>query len=159
MIQCQRGREIAVIGFWGQSIVTAHLTSTLFMLGLIWFVQIVHYPLYSRVGREVFTEYERNHTAMTGIVVIPPMLIEAGTLGLLWIARPGGVSSVMLSIGTIPLVVIWVSTFFLQVPCHEILSHGFDESAYQRLVSSNWIRTCGWSFRAVWVLLLVSRSA
>jgi hypothetical protein len=147
-----------VIGVWGQGMVIVHLASTLFMLGLIWFVQIVHYPLYSRVGRAEFAEYEQTHTAMTGLVVIPPMLIEAGTLALLWIARPGGVSAVVLTMGTIPLVVIWVSTFLLQVPCHEILSHGFDESAYQRLVSSNWIRTWGWSFRAVWVLLLASRS-
>lgn len=146
-----------VMGGWGQMIIAAHLASTIFMLGLIWFVQIVHYPLYSRVGRAEFAQYERNHTAITGMVVIPPMLIEVGTLALLWAARPEGVSLVMLTTGTIPLVVIWASTFFLQVPCHEILSHGFDESAYQRLVTSNWIRTWGLSFRAAWVLILASR--
>jgi hypothetical protein len=91
--------------------------------------------------------------------VIPPMLIEAGTLAILWFSRPTGVSSTMMIIGTLPLVVIWASTFLIQVPCHEILSRGFDESAYQRLVSSNWIRTWGWSFRAGWAILLASKWA
>jgi hypothetical protein len=144
-------------GDWGKITVTLRLASTLFMVGLIWFVQVVHYPLYSSVGRAEFIQYERNHTAVTGRVVIPPMLIEAGTLALLWLTRPVGISSLMMVIGTIPLVVVWASTFLLQVPCHEVLSEGFDESTYQRLVSTNWIRTWAWSFRGGWVLLLLSR--
>jgi hypothetical protein len=142
---------------WPNGVLTAHLVSTVFMAGVIWFVQVVHYPLFARVGPEVFRQYEQEHTSMTGFVVIPPMLIEAGTLALLWIYRPAGVSSSMMLLGTAPLVAIWASTFLLQVPCHEILSQGFDESAYKRLVSSNWIRTWGWSFRAGWVVLLAGR--
>ncbi len=144
---------------WSLNIVTAHLVSTIFMVGLIWFVQVVHYPLFARVGREAFRQYEQAHTSATGLVVIPPMLIEAGTLAILWFSRPMGVSPTMMIIGTVPLVVIWASTFLIQVPCHEILSQGFDESAYQRLVSSNWIRTWGWSFRAGWAILLASKWA
>ena len=29
-----------------------HAAATLFMTGLIWFVQVVHYPLFARVGED-----------------------------------------------------------------------------------------------------------
>ena len=37
-------------------ILLTQVFATLFMVGLIWFVQIVHYPLYAKVGREQFSE-------------------------------------------------------------------------------------------------------
>ncbi|MGI9470789.1 MAG: hypothetical protein ACR2NZ_04615, partial [Rubripirellula sp.] len=49
--------------------------------------------------------------------------------------------------GLVLIVLIWLSTAFLQVPCHQQLSNGFDEAAYRRLVSSNWIRTALWTAR------------
>ena len=42
-------------------ILLLHTLSTLSMLGLIWFVQIVHYPLMARVGRVRFHAYETDH--------------------------------------------------------------------------------------------------
>jgi hypothetical protein len=62
-----------------------HLFSTLFMAGVIWFAQAVHYPLLERVGREAFVEYEKENTRRTGWVVIPVMAVELITaLLLLW---------------------------------------------------------------------------
>ena len=46
-------------------ILLTQVFATLFMVGLIWFVQIVHYPLYANVGREQFPEYEALHNRMT----------------------------------------------------------------------------------------------
>lgn len=36
------------------------------------------------------------------------------------------------------------STALLQVPCHSILAKGFDATAHERLVNTNWIRTICW---------------
>ena len=63
------------------------------MVGLIWFVQIVHYPLFSAVGERGYTAYQIQHMNLTGAVVGPPMVIEALTA--LWLAlspppRPRG---------------------------------------------------------------------
>jgi hypothetical protein len=33
-------------------VLLANLAATFFMVGLIWFVQIVHYPLFGQVGRD-----------------------------------------------------------------------------------------------------------
>jgi hypothetical protein len=42
-------------------VLLVHVFSTLSMVGLIWFVQIVHYPLFKMVGDDGFSEYERCH--------------------------------------------------------------------------------------------------
>lgn len=55
------------------------VVTTLFMVGVIWFVQVVHYPLMAHVGRAEAVAYEKSHTRRTGWVVGPPMLIELGT--------------------------------------------------------------------------------
>ncbi len=61
------------------SVLLANLAATLFMVGIIWFVQIVHYPLFSRVGGAGFAAYSEAHSRLTGLVVGPPMLVEAAT--------------------------------------------------------------------------------
>lgn len=130
----------------------AHITATLYMTGLIWFVQIVHYPLFSRVGNAEFPAYEQRHTVLTTWVVGPPMLVEGITALILFWLRPGGVTGAQLWIGVGLLAVIWISTAFVQVPCHDVLSQEFDKTAHQRLVRTNWLRTLAWSSRALLVL-------
>jgi hypothetical protein len=43
---------------------------------------------------------------------------------------------------------LWGVTFLVSVPCHAVLSQGFDASAHARLVDTNWIRTAAWTARA-----------
>ncbi|MDX1579501.1 MAG: hypothetical protein R3266_13530, partial [Gemmatimonadota bacterium] len=57
-----------------------HLASTLAVVGLIWFVQVVHYPLLARTDGSAFRAAHRFHTDRTGRVVIPLMLAEVATL-------------------------------------------------------------------------------
>ena len=128
------------------------LECTLFMVGVIWFVQVVHYPLFAKIGTMEFPEYERAHTSRTKWVVAPPMLLELGTASLLVWSRPEGVSGIQSGIGLALLGVIWLSTMFLQVPSHESLSRGFDPIVHKRLVSTNWLRVGAWSLRGLLVL-------
>lgn len=133
-------------------IATLHLAATLYMVGLIWFVQRVHYPLFAAVGRDAFSGYERTHVARTGPVVGPAMIAEA-LLALALLATPDVPRAATLA-GMTLLAVIWGSTAILQVPSHGILSGGFDQRAHARLVASNWIRTAAWTLRgglAIWI--------
>jgi hypothetical protein len=66
--------------------------------------------------------------------------------------RPAGVTGAQLWIGVALLAVIWVSTAFIQVPCHEQLSQEFNKAVHQRLVGTNWLRTTAWSMRSLLVL-------
>ncbi len=126
-------------------VIAIHLAATVFMTGLIWFVQVVHYPLFAAVGREQFANYEQLHTTLTTYVVGPVMLLELGTALLVAYSRPGVTSYLGLGL----LAVIWASTAFLQVPKHNVLQYGFDAQAHAALVSTNWIRTVCWTARTV----------
>jgi hypothetical protein len=134
----------------------AHVAATLFMVGLIWFVQVVHYPLFGGVGADRFVAYESQHTSLTTLVVGPPMLIEALTGCLLLLRRPAGLPVPALGLGLALLVVIWLSTMFLQIPRHGELSLGFNAASHQFLVVSNWIRTVAWTVRGGLVLWLTA---
>ena len=133
----------------------AHVAATLYMTGLIWFVQRVHYPLFAGVGPLEFRAYEQAHVARTTPVVGPPMLIEAGTALVLAVATPSGVDPRAAWAGLALLGGIWLSTWLQQVPRHRDLERGFEERAHQRLVASNWIRTSGWTLRAALALGMV----
>lgn len=132
-----------------------HLSATLYMTGLIWFVQVVHYPLFQKVGAEQFLAYEQTHTRLTGYVVAPVMLLELATaVLLLWVQPRNGLWWV--NLGGIAL--LWASTFFIQVPLHTALSQAADPAAMQRLAASNWIRTVLWTLRAGLLLWLLIRT-
>ena len=42
------------------------LLTTLPLVGLIWTIQVVHYPLFSRVGAPEFIEYQHAHMRAIG---------------------------------------------------------------------------------------------
>jgi hypothetical protein len=136
----------------------AHVFATLFMTGLIWFVQVVHYPLFSRVAESGFCAYEKAHQARTTIVVGPMMLLEALTaVWLVFLVDADDVPKRTITlVGVGLLVVIWLSTALVQGPAHQRLAAGFDAKLWRLLVRSNWVRTAAWSGRGVLALLLLS---
>jgi hypothetical protein len=137
-------------------VLALHFASTFYMVGLVWFVQRVHYPLFAGVGSQQFPAYESAHVLRTNPVVGPAMLIEAAT-ALVLVALPmQNVPHLLPLLGLGLLAVIWLSTWLLQVPRHRELSAGFDASAHRRLVATNWIRTSAWSLRGLLVLWMVS---
>lgn len=128
-------------------LLSAHLVATVAMVGLIWFVQIVHYPLFARVGPDVFVAYELVHQRRTSYVVGPPMAIEGVTALILLVAAPDGIRPALPIIGLALLAMIHASTVLLQVPTHAALADAHDADNIRRLVRTNWIRTVGWSLR------------
>lgn len=135
-----------------------NLMACCFMTGLIWYIQIVHYPLFKSVGELQFTEYHTEHIKRTGWVVILPMLVEIVSSFSIFALTPLGLNKSIAFIGLLLLGIIWGSTFLAQVPVHEELSEKFTLESWQRLVKSNWLRTLGWSLRvplAGWMLYVV----
>lgn len=141
-------------------ILLANVAATLYMTGLIWCIQIVHYPLFAQVGKHDFATYETAHSNLITPVVALPMLIELLTAGLLLFYRSPAIGLAETIVGLALVVTIWLSTMFLQVPQHNILSSGFDTAAHQFLVNSNWLRTVAWSLRGglvLWMTMKVMR--
>lgn len=122
-----------------QAVAAAHLAATLFMVGVIWFVQAVHYPLMAGLP----ATYARDHAQRTGRLLGPVMLCELLTAAALAWALPDGARLAGLAL----LLAIWASTWGVQVPCHRRLAAGFDPDAHRRLVATNWARTALWTAR------------
>lgn len=135
-----------------------HVAATLYMTGVIWFVQTVHYPLFAKVGDPGFVAYQAGHLRFTAYVVVPGMLLELGTGILLLPVAPPEIRG-LLWLGLALLAVVWISTFLLQVPQHRRLERGFDAEAWSRLVRTNWVRTAAWSARALVVGIAAYRYA
>lgn len=142
---------------WPEALVVVHLAATLFMVGVIWFVQVVHYPLFAAVGREDWPAYAGAHVRRTRWVVGPPMLVEAGTAVALLVLRPAAIPTPWVWTGAGLLALIWLSTNLVQVPRHRRLGAGFDAGTAEALVATNWLRTIAWSARGVLALAMTAR--
>lgn len=121
-----------------------HILSTVFMCGLCWFVQIVHYPLFKLVSPNDFPEYQKGNF-VTGFVTVPIMTIEL--FSGLWILYSN--YSSLLLVNMILLACIWGSTFLFQVPAHLALVNDPSEKLFNKLIRTNWIRTICWSARTL----------
>lgn len=134
------------------TILLGHLAATLFMVGVIWFVQVVHYPLFARVGATGFAAYEKEHVRRTGWVLLVPMTVELALS--VWVVIILG--GWMAWTGLVLVALIWGMTWAVQVPAHRRLESGYDPMACRRLVRSNWARTVAWTLRGGVALAMTS---
>ncbi|MEI7506823.1 MAG: hypothetical protein WCK23_08395 [Actinomycetes bacterium] len=127
----------------------ANTAATIFIVGLIWFVQRVHYPLLSHVDVDQQISVGAEHQRRTGQVVGLPMAVEGVSTLVLLVNRPDQVAWELPWIGAILLAVSLGSTVFLSVPLHQkMVSHPNAEIG-KKLVATNWPRTISWSLRGV----------
>lgn len=115
---------------------TLHLLVTFGLVVLIWLIQLLHYPSFRFVAPERFADFAGFHQTWISFVVMPLMLAELALVAVQFRL----VLAVIVAL-------VWASTFFLQVPCHQILSGGYDREVIERLISTNWIRTILWSIK------------
>jgi len=135
-----------------------HLFLAIFLCGIIWFVQVVHYPLFRRIGDFEFPDYHRRHMTSTGSLVGSAMVGEISTAIALVVLEPGILSLWQFASSLGLLALIWISTFFVQVPLHRKIHIEPTPSLLRQLVKTNWVRTIGWSGRAVLLSWLWMRS-
>lgn len=131
------------------------------MCGIIWFVQVVHYPLFAAVPGGHGAAYAERNRRQTAWVVLPPMIVEAMAAVWLVIWPPVAVGRSMTLVSAAILPVLWLSTILVQMPLHLRLGReGTEPMLVGRLVAGNWLRTVLWSVRAVlavWMLASAGR--
>lgn len=129
------------LNYWNQAISWG-------LLVLIWVVQLVHYPSFAYIDERQFEAFHQHHTRSISYIVLPLMLLELGMAGILTLQYNFQWNYI------VPLIIvllIWGSTFLIQVPDHNSLAAGKDLSTIQRLVHTNWIRTVLWTLKAIWL--------
>ena len=138
-------------------VLLTNVAATFFMIGIIWFVQVVHYPLYTRINPDAFPNYEVAHVNLITPVVAPLMFLEAITALLILLSPPDNVPYWLLIVGLVMVVIIWAETLFLNVPQHNALSNSFDADVHRTLLLTNWVRTVMWTLRGVLMLFVLYR--
>ena len=124
-----------------------HLISTAIIVGIIWVIQVVHYPSFYFIERDEYVSFQKFHMDKISYIVVPVMLIESIS-GFILIYNE---LNTVLLISMILLFFIWVLTGIFFVPIHQKLTSGYQEELVEKLVKINWFRTIFWTLR----LLLV----
>ena len=126
-----------------------NVISAFLLTGVIWTIQIVHYPSFHYIDKLSFTNFHHFHERRISIIVMPLMLIELTTSTVLYI---NNMSSIVFALNLLIVVLIWCSTFFIQVPIHSILSQKKDKKLIEKVMNTNWIRTFLWSMRMLLII-------
>ena len=127
-----------------------HLIATSVMVGVIWVIQLVHYPSFHFVELKQYTTFQRFHMAKISYVVIPAMLTELFTL-ILFVISMDQIDTLVVA-SAILLIFIWLMTAVFFSGVHQKLTLGYDQTTVDKLVKLNWGRTLLWTLR----LLLIS---
>ena len=133
----------------------ANLAGTALMVGFIWTIQVLTYPMMKAVPAEGFVAFELMHRdrVTTVLAVLAPTEIIATAGVVLFVDDVPR----WLSIGAAALLfAIWLSTLLFYAPLHMRLSTGFDPVVHQRLVRTNWVRTAAWTARGAAAIAMIA---
>ncbi len=131
---------------------TAQYFCCFFMTGVIWLVQLVHYPAFKFVDENKFKEFDIFHSSRITCIVAPVMGIELLTAFILcFSAEPAFIGNFTL------VLILWGLTGFVSVPIHNSLTAGYDLKKINQLVLTNWFRTAVWTFRSVFLMYFLTQ--
>lgn len=119
------------------------------MVGVIWIVQLVHYPLLGELSSYAPATAAADHQRRITWVVGPLMAAEGVTALALLVERPATMSAASAWVAAALLGAALLSTVLVQVPQHGRLAAGHDDAVVAALISSNWIRTVAWTLRGI----------
>lgn len=141
------------------AVVTLHAAATLVMVGLIWVVQVVHYPLFENVGAEAYPGYQSRHIDRIGALLVVPWGLEGVSIVALLVVAKERLMRRLAIAGAALMGLILAVTMIWAAPVHGELLDGFDAEQHDRLLASNLVRTLLWTARGVvavamiWLLL------
>lgn len=127
------------------SVFVVHIFSSFFMTGLIWLVQLLHYPSYKYINSDQFTAYQTFHTQTITFIVGPMMVAEI--FSGLYLMMQMNWEKIYL-VNFVLLMIIWLATAILSVPNHGKLALGYDLGVVDYLIRTNWIRTLAWTIHS-----------
>ena len=122
-----------------------------FMFGLILTTQIVSYPMFLK-AEENFSVYHMSYVDKISTIAAPLMIIEL-FLSLLFIILLQ--SYFAISIFLI-MILIFLSTFFIQVPIHEKLKNNYNIYLCNKLINTNWIRVFLWLSKCIISFIMIN---
>ncbi|MEX1062304.1 MAG: hypothetical protein WEC12_01765 [Balneolaceae bacterium] len=120
---------------------------SLILTGIIWFMQIVYYPVLPRLYRAEFKRHHRFIVSRSVFIAGPFMAGEL--ISSIYLASNAEQFFLYHLGGLIIVAILWLSTFFIQLPAHFRLNKGYNEEFVKKLTDTNWLRTILWSAKSL----------
>ncbi len=125
-------------------ILKLHIFLSFVLTGVIWIVQLVHYPSFHYIESTNFREFEKFHIFRTSILLGPLMILELLT-GAILLTGSSFLPGYILWINFIFMTLIWLITLLWSLPLHKKLNKGKDRDLINNLILSNWPRAFLWT--------------
>jgi hypothetical protein len=126
------------------------------MVGLIWVVQVVHYPMLALYSQQSPAIAVVDHQRRITWVVGPLMAVEGVSALILLFDRPSTMGVLTAWVAAMLVGLALVSTVLIQVPLHAQLATAHDAQAARRLIASNWVRTVAWTAKGLLLLAVLA---
>ena len=121
------------------------------MLGLILVTQIVSYPLFLKVEVDNFSIFHDDYVSRISFIAVPVMLGELFISTLVYYYFNTFLGFMIL----LSIILIFISTFIIQVPLHNKLNLANNRKDIIKLVNTNWIRTFLWLVKSIFSILII----
>ena len=129
-----------------------HIISTSIMVGVIWVIQLVHYPSFKYVNESDYIIFQKYHMSNISYIVFPVMFTELITALIILFF---GEKSLFFVLSLIYLFLIWIITGVLFTKYHSILKEGKDLMIIEKMIKANWIRALLWTMRLIMILFVI----
>jgi len=129
-----------------------HLVSTSFMVGVIWIVQLVHYPTFLFIDEQKSYDFQKFHMSRISYIVMPAMTTELFSGIYIYIYSNMAIDSKLFLLSLTILIINWIITALVFVEMHNKLLINYKIEIISLLVKWNWLRTLLWSVRLILLL-------
>ena len=133
-------------------LVVIHFLSTSLMVGVIWIIQLLHYPAFHFIDKANYSAFQDFHMNRVSYIVVPIMITELASGALVVLILP---KFFLFNISMVILAIIWIITFLFFTKLHQSLTFGYNEASVNKLVRLNWFRTVLWTVRIL-ILFMMS---
>ena len=130
------------------------------MVGLIWTIHTVHYPLFAHVGESTYAAFQSQHVDRIGKLLFLPWLTEGITLlAILVLVFFGNQRNLRLPafLNGVGMAIALIISGFWSAPAHGDLADGFNAAVHDRLMTANLVRSLGWTLCGVCAIWIVAR--
>jgi len=130
------------------------------MVGLIWTIHTVHYPLFAHVGESTYVAFQSQHVDRIGKLLFLPWLTEGITLlAVLVLAYFGNQRNLRLPafLNGVGMAIALIISGFWSAPAHGDLADGFNAAVHDRLMTANLVRSLAWTLCGVCAIWIVAR--
>ncbi|MCX6529273.1 MAG: hypothetical protein NTZ76_04030 [Actinobacteria bacterium] len=130
------------------------------MVGLIWTIHTVHYPLFAHVGESTYVAFQSQHVDRIGKLLFLPWLTKGITLlAVLVLAFFGNQRNLRLPafLNGVGMAIALIISGFWSAPAHGDLADGFNAAVHDRLMTANLVRSLAWTLCGVSAIWIVAR--